>query len=323
MEYRKLGSAGLKVSKLCLGSMQFGWTADEELSLKILDLAWDKGINFIDTADIYSSWVPGNPGGVSEKIIGKWLKGSQIPRDQIVIATKLRGKMGDGPNDQGLSRVRIFNAVEASLSRLGTDHIDLYQAHWFDEETPIEETLQAFDDLIHQGKVRYIGASNYPVWRLMQSLWVSDKYKLSSFVTLQPHYNLLHRSEFEHEMSELCKTYGLGVIPYSPLAGGFLTGKYRKNKTIPDSQRASGAQKRYFTDFGWKVLKTVRDISEQRGKTISQIALAWLLSQEIVTSPIIGPRTLDQVNDNLGAIEVRLTGEEINRLNITSDWNKS
>jgi aryl-alcohol dehydrogenase-like predicted oxidoreductase len=228
--------------------------------------------------------------------------------------------MGDGPNDQGLSRVRIFNAVEASLTRLGTDYIDLYQAHWFDEETPIEETLQAFDDLIHQGKVRYIGASNYPVWRLMQSLWVADKNRLSSFVSLQPHYNLLNRSEFEPEMAELCKTYGLGVIPYSPLAGGFLTGKYRKNESIPESARAASAKKRYYSDFGWKVLNTVENIAEQRGKTISQIALSWLLAQELVTAPIIGPRTLDQLKDNLGVVGLRLTKEEINRLDKSSDW---
>lgn len=320
MEYRGLGSTGLKVSQLCLGSMQFGWTAEENLSLEILNLAWDEGINFFDTADIYSNWAPGNPGGVSEGIIGKWLKISRIPRDQIIIATKLRGKMGEGPNDQGLSRSRIFNAVEASLERLGTDYIDLYQAHWYDDETPIEETLQAFDDLIRQGKVRYIGASNFPVWRLMQSLWVSDKLKIASFVSLQPHYNLVNRSEFENEMSELCQTYGLGVMPYSPLAGGFLTGKYNKNQSLPKSARAASAQNRYYSEYGWKVHAAVRNIAEKREQSISQIALAWLLSNSIVTSPIIGPRTDEQLRDNLGAVGLRLNKAEISDLEKASDW---
>ena len=323
MEYRKLGRTGLKVSELCLGSMQFGWTADESPSFDILNAAWEAGINFIDTADIYSNWATGNPGGVSEQIIGKWMKHAQIPRDQVVIATKVRGQMGEGPNAQGLSRSHIFDALEASLNRLETDYIDLYQAHWFDEDTPIDETLSAFDDLIRQGKVRYIGASNYPTWRLMQSMWVSEKLKLARYDSLQPHYNLVNRADFEHETEEICQIYGIGVIPYSPLAGGFLTGKYRKDETIPDSVRADGTQKRYFNDQGWGVLAAVEAIAAQRGKSVSQIALAWLLSNRRVTSPIIGPRTLEQLKDNLGTAGLRLNKEEMKELDAASDWSKT
>lgn len=318
MEYRNLGHTGLKVSELCLGSMQFGWTADQSLSYQILDEAWQAGINFIDTADIYSNWASGNPGGVSEQIIGKWMSRSKISRDQIVIATKVRGQMGKGPNDQGLSRTHIFDAVEKSLKRLNTDYIDLYQAHWFDEETPIDETLMAFDDLVHQGKIRYIGASNYPAWRLMQSLWMSDKLNIVRYDSLQPHYNLVNRTEFEHELSQVCSEYGIGVIPYSPLAGGFLTGKYQKDNPIPESQRADGTKRRYFNNFGWRVLMAAEEIAVEKNKSVSQIALAWLLSQEVVTSPIIGPRTLKQIKDNLGAAGLRLTMDEIQKLNIDS-----
>ncbi len=219
MEYRNLGKTGLKVSELCLGSMQFGWTADETTAKEVLSAAFDGGINFIDTADVYSRWVEGNPGGVAEGIIGKWMQESQTPRDRIVIATKVRGAMGNGPNDQGLSRAHILNAVENSLRRLNTDYIDLYQTHYFDEDTAIEETLIALDDLVRQGKVRYTGCSNYPAWRLMQALWAADKLQLRGYCSLQPHYNLVHRAEFERELASVCSTYQLGVIPYSPLGG--------------------------------------------------------------------------------------------------------
>ncbi len=250
MNYRKLGRTGLKVSALCLGTMQFGWTADEKLSFNILSTAFNNGINFIDTADIYSRWVDGNPGGIAETIVGKWLKKNQIARDQVVIATKVRGEMGTGPNDKGLSRTHIFNAVEDSLRRLNVDYIDLYQTHWQDEETSIDETLIALDDLVRQGKVRYVGASNYSAWRLMQSLWSADTNGVSRYDSLQPHYNLVHREEFERELAAVCQTYQIGVIPYSPLAGGFLTGKYRQDQPIPESLRADGARKKYFNPRG-------------------------------------------------------------------------
>lgn len=320
MEYRNLGRTGLKVSELCLGTMQFGWTADETLSHKILNEAYQAGINFIDTADIYSRWVDGNPGGVSEEIIGRWMKANKIPRDQVVIATKVRGQMGDGPNDQGLSRVHILDAVESSLQRLDTDYIDLYQTHWYDDETPIEETLTALDDLIRQGKVRYIGASNIPAWRLTRAICTSDKNSLARYDSLQPHYNLVNRAEFERELAEVCQTYGLGVIPYSPLAGGFLTGKYREDDPLPESARADGAKKRYFNKHGWAVLKAAENIAENRSISISQIALAWHLSNPVITSPIIGPRTLDQLADNLGAAGLSLNQDEIDQLNQASAW---
>jgi len=319
MEYRHLGNKGLKVSELCLGSMQFGWTADEALSIDILDAAFDAGINFIDTADVYSRWVEGNPGGVSETIIGRWMKRSGIQREKLIIATKVRGRMGDGPNDEGLSRAHILNAVEGSLRRLGTDYIDLYQAHFFDETCPIEETLSALDDLVHQGKVRYIGCSNYPAWRLMQALWASDRLNLSRYDCLQPHYNLVHRAEFERELAEVCRTYRLGVIPYSPLAAGFLTGKYRPNH-MPESARA-GRARRYFNDRNWRLLDTMEQLGKEKGDyTISQIALAWLLSDPLVTSPIIGPRTLEQLRDNLGASGLRLTDSEKKLLDGATEW---
>src|SRR4030042_6234676 len=189
MEYKSLGRTGLKVSELCLGTMQFGWTADEPSSLKVLEAAFDAGITFIDTADVYSRWVEGNPGGVAESIIGKWIKQSNISRDQLVLATKVRGKMGPGPNDEGLSRAHIVRAVDVSLHRLGVNYIDLYQTHSYDDKTPIEETLSALDNLVHQGKVRYVGCSNYPAWRLTEAIWTSRLNHLARFASLQPHYN--------------------------------------------------------------------------------------------------------------------------------------
>ncbi len=317
MEYRNLGRTGLKVSVLCMGTMQFGWTASESDSYEVLNRSYEAGINFLDTADVYSRWVAGNPGGVAETILGNWIKKFQISRHQVVIATKVRGKMGDGPNDEGLSRVHILHAVEESLRRLQTDYIDLYQTHWYDAETPIEETLSALDDLVRQGKVRYIGCSNYPTWRLMQALWASDRLGLARYDCLQPHYNLVHRAEFEQELAEVCQTYGLGVIPYSPLAGGFLSGKYRREQTEVGSQRHVA---RYFTDQGWAVLDALSEIAAARSATTSQIALGWMLSLPGITSPIIGPRSLDQLTDNLAAADIRLTAEEMNRLDQVSAW---
>jgi aryl-alcohol dehydrogenase-like predicted oxidoreductase len=322
MDYRNLGRTGLKVSALCLGTMQFGWTADEDTSYQILNEAFNSGINFIDTADIYSNWADDNSGGISETIIGRWLKKSNIPRDQVIIGTKVRGRMGDGPNDQGLSRAHILNAVEASLNRLGTDYIDLYQTHWYDNDVPIEETLTTLDDLIRQGKVRYIGASNYPVWRLMRALWTSDMHGLARYKSLQPHYNLIRREEFERELMEVCQLYGIGVIPYSPLAGGFLTGKYRPDTPLPDSNRVDGTQNRYFNDRSWAILESVDQVANGRDISVSQAALAWHLSNPAVTSPIIGPRTLAQLADNLGAADLRLTEDEMDILNHASEFSE-
>jgi aryl-alcohol dehydrogenase-like predicted oxidoreductase len=319
MEYRNLGHTGLKVSELCMGTMQFGWTADEALSFQILDGSVAAGVNFIDTADVYSRWVEGNPGGVAETIIGKWMKKSSVSRHQLVIATKVRGRMGTGPNDEGLSRAHIMNAVESSLRRLDTDYIDLYQTHFYDENTPIEETLSALDDLVRQGKVRYIGCSNYPAWRLTEALWTSEQNHLARFDSLQPHYNLVKRAEFERELAEVCQAYGIGVIPYSPLAGGFLTGKYRKDSET-ESARLRGVR-RYFTDRNWNLLNSIENLGSEKGNyTVSQIALAWLLTNPIITSPIIGPRSMEQLHDNLGAAGLRLTPEEKKRLDDASAW---
>lgn len=320
MEYKSLGNTGMKVSELCLGTMQFGWTADESTSLDVLSAAYEAGVNFIDTADVYSRWVENNPGGVAETIIGKWIKQSKIPRDQLVLATKVRGRMGPGPNDEGLSRLHILHAVEASLRRLGTDYIDLYQTHSYDDRVPIEETLRTLDDLVHQGKVRYIGCSNYPAWRLMQALWTSSSNNFVSFVSLQPHYSLAHRAEFERELAELCLTYGLGVIPYSPLAGGFLTNKYHRHQAEPESARLGGVKRRYFNEKGWAIHEAVEKLAISQGKTISQVALAWLLSDPVITSPIIGPRNLEQLEDNLGAAGFRLSLAEKNSLDEVSSW---
>jgi aryl-alcohol dehydrogenase-like predicted oxidoreductase len=320
MEYKSLGHTGLKVSELCLGTMQFGWTADETTSLKILSAAFDAGINFFDTADVYSRWAEGNSGGVAETIIGTWIKQSNIPRQQVVLATKVRGRMGTGPNDEGLSRVHILRAVEASLQRLGVDYIDLYQTHSYDDKTPIEETLGALDALIHQGKVRYIGCSNYPAWRLTEAIWISRFYHLASYVSLQPHYNLVHRAEFERELADVCRIYALGVIPYSPLAAGFLTDKYHHEQAEPESARIGGIKRRYFNDKCWAIHDAVENLAAQKSKTISQVSLAWLLGDPLITSPIIGPRSLEQLDDNLGAVTFRLSSEEKENLDKRSAW---
>jgi len=321
MERRTLGITGLSVSSLCLGTMQFGWTADEALAQRVLSAAFDAGINFIDTADIYSRWADGNPGGVAEQIIGRWMVENKIPRDRLVVATKVRGNMGGGPEDEGLSHRHIMKSVEDSLCRLQTDHIDLYQAHWSDTNTPIEETLRAFDELVKQGKVRYIGASNFAAWELMQALWTSDRNSLPRFDSLQPHYNLVHRDEFERELAAVCKTYRIGVIPYSPLAGGFLTGKYRRN-LVPNSARAGGA-KRYFIDRNWAVLDQMEVLAKEKNASISQIALAWLLADPLITSPIIGANSLEQLKDNLGAVDVRLLPAEKSMLDKATTWKET
>lgn len=325
MEYRPLGRTGLKVSELCLGTMQFGWTADEATSFAILDAFFEAGGNFVDTADVYSFWAPGNPGGVSETIIGRWMK-ARGNRRQVVLATKVRGRMWEGPNGEGLSRKHIVEAVEDSLRRLQTDYIDLYQAHAFDPTTPIEETMRAFEDLVRQGKVLYVGASNYPAWRLAEALAVSERHGWTRYESLQPHYNLVHRGEFERELKPLCEHHGLGVIPYSPLAGGFLTGKYRRDAPPPPSVRAESIRRRYFeSETAWNALEAVQQIAQERGKTPAQIALAWLLTQPVITAPIIGANSVEQLRELLGAAGLRLTPEEMARLNAASGgefhWN--
>ena len=235
MEYKYLGRTGLKVSELCMGSMNFGWTAARENCAPVLNAFVEAGGNFIDTADVYTRWAEGNAGGVAEELIGEWLKTQ--PRDQIIIATKVRGPMGSGPNDQGLSRHHIIAACEASLRRLQTDYIDLYQTHYWDEHTPLEETLRALGDLVRAGKVRYLGCSNLPAWHLMEALWTSERDNVARYDCLQPHYNLVHRAEYEREHRAVCLKYGLGVIAYSPIAGGLLSGKYRRGVKVQEGTR--------------------------------------------------------------------------------------
>ena len=310
MNYRNLGRTGLKVSTICLGTMQFGWSADETTSYSIMDKAVELGCNFIDTADVYSRWVDGNDGGVSEEIIGRWLQQRDLRREDIVLATKVRGEMGGGPNDQGLSRAHIMNAVEDSLRRLQTDTIDLYQVHWPDEETPLEETLSALNDLVRSGKVRYIGCSNYPAWLLMNSLWISDASHLSRFDSLQPHYSLVHRAEFERETEAVCQDQGIGVIPYSPLAGGFLTGKYRRDTAVPDSVRADGVKSKYMNEQGFATVDKLEEIGNVHNATIAQTAIAWILANPTVSSAIIGANTLDQLTDTMKGADIELSAEE-------------
>ncbi len=310
MNYRNLGRTGLKVSEICLGAMQWGWTASEEASFEVMDAFFEHGGNFIDTADIYSRWVEGNPGGVSEQIIGNWMKKRQNRR-HVVLASKVRGRMWDGPNGEGLSRKHIMHAVEDSLRRLQTDYIDLYQIHWDDLETPIDETLRALDDLVRQGKVRYIGASNISAWRLMKALCISDKHDLARYDSLQPHYNLAHRNEFEDGLKPLCESEKIGVIPYSPLAGGFLTGKYHLDSPPPDSARQEGIRRRYFNEYGWRVLAAVERIADERGILPLQVALAWLLNQKVIIAPIIGANSVEQLMPSLEAVDIHLSEEEM------------
>ncbi len=318
MEYRTLGRSGLRVSELCLGTMQFGWTTDEAGAFAVLDAFHAAGGTFLDTADVYSNWAANNPGGVAEAIIGRWLNGRGVRRDMI-IATKVRGRMEPGPNGEGLSRVHIMQAAEDSLRRLGVDAIDLYQSHWYDEHTPIEETLRAYDDLVRQGKVRYIGASNYPAWRLCRSLWAADVNKLVRYDSLQPHYSLVHRAEFERELRDLCLDQGIGVMPYSPLAGGFLTGRYRRNQPLPDSQRRRGVQ-RYLNEQGWAAIDALDAVATARGVSLISVALAWQLSQPVITAPIIGANSVEQLQPSLAAAGLRLTADEMETLNAATAW---
>lgn len=319
MEIRRLGQTGLEVSELALGTMQFGWTTGEEHSFAIMDAYVAAGGNLIDTADMYSTWAEGNPGGVSEEIVGRWVK-ARRNRHDLVLATKVRGRMWAGPNGEGLSRAHIMRAVEDSLRRLQTDYIDLYQTHWYDENTPVEETLRALDDLVRAGKVRYIGCSNHPAWRLVEALWVSDKHELERYVCLQPHYNLVNRQEFEQELALVVEKYGLGVIPYSPLASGFLTGKYRQDSPLPDSARAEHIQEKYYSERNFALLAKMEEIGREHDQGIPQVALAWLLSNPAVTAPIVGANSVEQLMQSLAAVGFRLNQQELPALNELSDW---
>lgn len=323
MHYRALGRTGLQVSELCLGTMQFGWTTDEANATAVMDAFVAAGGNFIDTADIYTTWGPRGlaAAGEAEEMIGRWLKARGHRRD-LVIATKVRGQMWTGPNGEGLSRARVIRCCEDSLRRLQTDYLDLYQCHWADLNTPIDETLSALDQLVRDGKVRYIGASNYPAWRLMEALWQSDRHGYSRFISYQPQYSLMERAGFEIEAMPLCRHYGLGVIPYSPLAGGFLTGKYRRGVDV-SSIRAEEVRTLYANDRGFAVIDALERIGRAHGRTVAQTALAWLLTNPVVTAPIIGANTTAQLSDVLGAAGYRLTAEDMATLNSVTKYPKN
>ena len=320
MEYRRLGYTGLKVSTICLGTMQFGWTADPDTSHAIMSRAVELGCNFFDTADVYSRWAEGNDGGVSEQIIGDWLASGAVPRENIIIATKARGKMGEAITSQGLSRHHLMNAVDASLLRLQTDYIDLYQVHSPDPETPLEETMTALSDLVQMGKVRYIGCSNYPAWLLAKSLWISDVRQLARFDSVQPHYNLMHRAEFERELMPLCLDQGVGVIPYSPLAAGFLTGKYRRDTPLPDSARANRIRDRYMNEQGFAAIDKLDEVGKVHGATVAQTAIAWMLANTAVSSAIIGANSIEQLEDTIKGADVPLTADQKAALDKITAW---
>ncbi len=316
MNTTQLGRTGITVSDLCLGTMQFGWTADEAASFAVMDAFVAAGGNFIDTADIYSNWSPGNAGGVSEEIIGRWMK-ARGNRTSMIIATKVRGPMWKGDDAEGLGRAHITRAVEDSLRRLQIDAIDLYQCHWPDQTTPVEETLAVFGELIKAGKVRHIGASNYTPVQLGEALKAADGKQLPRFATLQPHHNLVHRKEYESALAGLCAREGMGVIPYSPLAGGFLSGKYRNGQPVPKSQRA-GRVKEYMTDAGYRVIDALDGVAQAHGATVPAVALAWQLTRPAVTAPIIGANTPDQLAALLPASDLHLSAEEIAALDAAS-----
>jgi aryl-alcohol dehydrogenase-like predicted oxidoreductase len=319
MLMRKLGRTGMKVAALCLGGNTFGWTTDQKASEAVLDAYLDSGGNFIDTADVYSRWAPGNKGGESETALGSWMA-ARKNRPAVIMATKACGPMGPGPNDAGLSRLHIMQAVEASLTRLKTDYIDLYQAHWDDRETPLEETLRAFDDLVRQGKVRYIGASNHVAWRLTRALWESDRHGYVRYECLQPKYNLVVRDEYERELEGLCLEQGIGVIPYSSLASGFLSGKYHKNGDLPATARAAGVQKIYMTDRGFAVLAAVEKVAAGVGATPAQVALSWLAHRPGITAPIASATSVAQLEEIVGAIDLELDAEATATLDQASAW---
>lgn len=303
MQYRNLGSAGVKVSPVCLGTMMFGGQTDEKTSIKIMHAAMDRGINFFDTANMYNA-------GDSERTVAKALADR---RDKVVLATKGRQPMGDGPNDRGASRLHLIRALEGSLKRLNTNHVDLYYVHTPDYETPIDETLRALDDMVRAGKVRYIGCSNFRAWRLMEALWTSERHNLHRFVCIQPLYNIVNR-DIEVELLPACAEYGIGVVSYSPLARGILTGKYKPGQPPPEHSRAARNDKRIqqaeWREASLEISQRLADHCEGKGVTPSQFAAAWVLANPTLTSVILGPRTLEQFEDNLGCLDVEITGQD-------------
>jgi aryl-alcohol dehydrogenase-like predicted oxidoreductase len=314
MENRKLGKSGLEVAPLAFGGNVFGWTVDEQTSFKLLDAFVEAGFNLIDTADVYSRWVEGNSGGESEIIIGKWLKRSGN-RTKVVIATKVGKEMG--PKNEGLSKTYILQAVEASLRRLQTDYIDLYQSHTDDPDTPLEETLETYDQLIRQGKIRAIGASNFSAPRLAEALAAGEQGGLPRYECLQPLYNLYDRVDYEKELEPLCREKGLGVVSYFSLASGFLTGKYRSENDLAKSARGD-IVKKYLNERGFRILDALDRVAQQYGMTPAKTALAWLISHPSITAPIASATNLEQLNELIRAATVDLDPSAIDLLNQAS-----
>jgi aryl-alcohol dehydrogenase-like predicted oxidoreductase len=313
MKKRRLGRSDLEVAPFCFGGNVFGWTVDEKTSFDLLDAFIDAGFNFIDTADAYSRWVPGHAGGESETIIGRWMK-ERGNRAEVIIATKVGADMGSG---RTMAPSYVRKAVEDSLKRLQTDRIDLYQTHWDDEKTSLEEVLSTYADLIKAGKVRAIGASNYSAARLQEALDVSARKGLPRYESLQPQYNLMERNEYEAELGPLCRKEQIGVIPYYSLASGFLSGKYRSKEDAKKSARGSGATK-YLDARGLRVLAALDAIAAERSGTVAQVALAWLLAKPELTAPIASATSLSQLNELLGAVRLDLSPADVARLDAAS-----
>ncbi|MES2265966.1 MAG: aldo/keto reductase [Bacteroidota bacterium] len=316
MEKRELGKSGIWVQPFCFGGNVFGWTADEKTSFGLLDTFVDSGFDFVDTADVYSKWAPGNTGGESETIIGNWLKQSG-KRDKVILATKVGKPMGD--DKKGLSKAYITRAVEASLRRLQTDHIDLYQSHDDDKDTPLAETLETFDSLIKQGKVRAIGASNYGAARFREALKVSEENGFARYETLQPEYNLYDREGYETQYESLCHESSIGVITYYSLASGFLTGKYRSEEDLNKSKRGGGITK-YLNGRGYKILAALDKVAEEYNTTPASVALAWVMARPGIIAPIASATSVQQLNELAKAAQLNLSSEAVEMLTTASNY---
>jgi 1-deoxyxylulose-5-phosphate synthase len=321
MQYRKFGNTGLTVSRLCLGTMTFGLQTEEDVSRGILDKAADAGVNFIDTADVYPLGGTEEQAGRTEEIVGRWLRGK---RDRYILATKAVGKVGPMPWDQGASRKHLLDAIDASLKRLGTDYVDLYQLHWDDRETPLDETLEALDVIVRSGKARYIGVSNYLAYRLARMLGRADLLRAARFVSVQPRYNLLFR-QIERELLPLAEEEGLAVMPYNPLAGGLLTGKHKHDAKpsdgrFTDTVGKAGAMysERYWHEREFKTIEALREAVAGTGEPMTKVAIAWVLANPAVTSAIIGASRVEQLSDSLAAGDYQLDGELKKKLDETT-----
>ena len=303
MEFRQLGDSGLKVSAIGLGTNNFGARVDAEGTAKVIDQALHEGVNLLDTANIYSK-------GLSEEYIGRALNGK---RHEVVIATKVGGRMGDGPNDAGASLKHIRHEIEESLRRLGTDYVDLYQIHFVDESTPIDETVRVLDDLVKEGKVRYTGCSNFAAWQVCGAVWTSESLGLTSFSSVQPHYSMLVR-EPERELVPFCDEYGIGILPYFPLASGFLTGKYRRGQPAPAGTRLAENDRGMFVDANYDLIEALESFAEQRGHSLLELAFAWLLARPAVSSVIAGATKPEQVTANAKAVSWHLTDDDLTQV---------